>query len=320
MVLILKKWVIPIKINDWLNKKTAEISDELIKINFGEMFKDHISSFGMKQNVYELIDHLRRALYPHIYETDETDVRFLQSMVNKNVTESALILNYILQQVFYQLSEKKDNPPEEQREDALHHADTVTMEFIEALPKLRAVLSTDVKAAYRGDPAAVSYEDVILSYPCMEAITIYRAAHELWLKDVPLIPRIMTEYAHAKTGIDIHPGASIGTYFFIDHGTGVVIGETCEIGDNVKLYQGVTLGAKSFETDEKGTLLRKKRHPNIEDNVIIYSGATILGGDTTVGHDSVIGGNVWLTNSVPPYSKVYNSTPFPIVKAEENEQ
>jgi serine O-acetyltransferase len=179
------------------------------------------------------------------------------------------------------------------------------------------MLSKDIISAFNGDPAAVSYEDVMLSYPCFETITIYRLAHALWTLRVPLIPRIMTEYAHAQTGIDIHPGAKIGEHFFIDHGTGVVIGETCVIGKNVKLYQGVTLGAKSFETDERGTLLSTKRHPDIEDNVIIYSGATILGGNTTVGHDSIIGGNVWLVESVPPYSKVYNNTPSPSIKADK---
>ena len=154
----------------------------------------------------------------------------------------------------------------------------------------------------------------MLSYPSVEAISIYRLAHELFLLEVPLIPRIMTEYAHQLTGIDIHPGASIGSSFFIDHGTGVVIGETCVIGNRVKLYQGVTLGAKSFEVDEQGNPVKGvKRHPNIEDNVVIYAGATILGGDVTIGHDSVIGGNVWLVHSVPPYTTVYNAAPKPII-------
>lgn len=157
----------------------------------------------------------------------------------------------------------------------------------------------------------------MLSYPAIEVISIYRLAHEMYLMKVPLIPRIMTEYAHQLTGIDIHPGAQIGESFFIDHGTGVVIGETCFIGNNVKLYQGVTLGAKSFTLDEQGNPIKGvKRHPNIEDKVIIYAGATILGGDTVIGHDSIIGGNVWLTQSVPPYSKVYNAQPSPIIKAD----
>ncbi|MBS6510255.1 MAG: serine acetyltransferase, partial [Clostridiales bacterium] len=165
-----------------------------------------------------------------------------------------------------------------------------------------------------GDPAAKNVEEILLSYPSVEAVSIYRLAHELFLLEVPLIPRIMTEYAHQLTGIDIHPGASIGSSFFIDHGTGVVIGETCVIGNRVKLYQGVTLGAKSFEVDEQGNPVKGvKRHPNIEDNVVIYAGATILGGDVTIGHDSVIGGNVWLVHSVPPYTTVYNAAPKPII-------
>ena len=156
----------------------------------------------------------------------------------------------------------------------------------------------------------------MLSYPAFDAISIYRIAHKLYELKVPVIPRIMTEYAHQLTGIDIHPGATIGRSFFIDHGTGVVIGETCTIGEGVKLYQGVTLGAKSFQTDEAGNPVKGiKRHPDIGDRVVIYAGATILGGDTFVGNDSVIGGNVWLTHSVPPGTKVYNSQPQPIIKS-----
>ena len=158
----------------------------------------------------------------------------------------------------------------------------------------------------------------MLSYPSLEAISIFRIAHLIHTCGVPIVPRIMTEYAHRNTGIDIHPGANIGDSFFIDHGTGVVIGETCTIGDNVKLYQGVTLGAKSFPLDENGNPIKGiKRHPDIEDNVVIYAGATILGGDTHIGHDSVIGGNVWLTQSVPPHSTVFNAQPSPHIKPME---
>lgn len=305
-----------ININDWLKTETFQIADKLIEINDREVSDRHISGFGMKKKVYELIENLKGALYPHIYETGETDIQFLEATVNKKVADSAMLLNYILMQVFYSLC-MEDERDTSDCSHCIEKADRITMEFINSLPALREILSTDVAAALHGDPAALSSEDVIISYPCIEAITIYRLAHQLWIREVPLIPRIMTEYAHSQTGIDIHPGATIGNNFFIDHGTGVVIGETCVIGNNVKLYQGVTLGAKSFETDDKGEFLRVKRHPNIEDNVVIYSGATILGGDTTVGHDSIIGGNVWLTNSVPPYSKVYNSTPQPTIKAED---
>jgi serine O-acetyltransferase len=181
----------------------------------------------------------------------------------------------------------------------------VALAFLRKVPGIRETLALDVEAAMRGDPAAKSHDEIIFSYPGLLAIAVYRVAHELHEQGVPLLPRMMTEHAHSATGIDIHPGARIGRRFFIDHGTGVVIGETCEIGDNVKLYQGVTLGALSFATDERGELVRgTKRHPTIEDDVTIYAQATILGGDTTVGRGSVIGGNVWLTRSVPPGTTV----------------
>ncbi|MDP8218741.1 MAG: hypothetical protein P9M03_08450 [Candidatus Theseobacter exili] len=182
--------------------------------------------------------------------------------------------------------------------------------LVEKLPEIRNKLKEDVQAAFDGDPAAVSFDEIILSYPCMNAIGTYRVSHELFIMDVPLIPRIMTERAHARTGIDIHPGANIGRRFFIDHGTGVVIGETTEIGDNVKIYQGVTLGALSFPKDEEGKVIRGvKRHPTIENNVTIYAEATILGGKTIIGEGAVVGGNVWLTSSVPPGGKVTMSKP-----------
>jgi serine O-acetyltransferase len=193
-------------------------------------------------------------------------------------------------------------------------AGDLSVAFLRRLPDLREYLQTDVQALYDGDPAAKGVEEIIFSYPGLEAVTVYRIAHELWQMDVPLLPRIMTEMAHGATGIDIHPGAHIGRRFFIDHGTGVVIGETTRIGDNVKIYQGVTLGALSFPKDEQGELIRgHKRHPTIEDNVTIYSGATLLGGDTVVGEGSTIGGNVWLTHSVPPRSVVMMEDPALVV-------
>ena len=180
-----------------------------------------------------------------------------------------------------------------------------TLAFLEQLPTLRKILALDVQAAYDGDPACKSLDEVIFCYPGLEAITVYRLAHLLHQLQVPLIPRMMTEWAHSRTGIDIHPGATMGKYFFIDHGTGVVIGETCTIGDWVKLYQGVTLGALSFATDPEGGLVRgTKRHPTIEDHVVIYANATILGGQTVIGHDSVIGSSAWVTRSVEPHTTV----------------
>ena len=194
-------------------------------------------------------------------------------------------------------------------------AKEIVDEFLAALPEVRRLVDTDVQAAYDGDPAATGRMEVVMAYPGLYAVTIHRLAHVLYKLKVPIIPRVMSELAHSKTGIDIHPGATIGERFFIDHGTGVVIGETTVIGRNVRLYQGVTLGGLSFEKDSNGALVKGlKRHPNIEDNVVIYANATILGGDTTIGHDSEIGGNVWIKESVPPYSRVYNKPPAPVIK------
>jgi serine O-acetyltransferase len=184
-------------------------------------------------------------------------------------------------------------------------AQAVVAAFLERLPEVMDLIAADVVAAYEGDPAATCLEEIILAYPGVKAVFTYRIAHLLHTLGVPLVPRIMTEFAHNETGVDIHPGAAIGREFFIDHGTGVVVGETTVIGDSVKLYQGVTLGALSFPRDGEGALVRgKKRHPTLEDDVVVYAGATILGGDTVVGRGSVIGGNVWLTTSVPPGSRV----------------
>ncbi|MDR1908578.1 MAG: serine O-acetyltransferase [Spirochaetaceae bacterium] len=182
-------------------------------------------------------------------------------------------------------------------------AELVVENFFEEAPAIRSALAMDMDAAFRGDPAAKSAEEVILSYPGFEAIVTHRLAHFFWSRDVPLIPRMMSELCHSRTGIDIHPGATIGDAFFIDHGTGVVIGETTVIGKNVKLYQGVTLGALSVRKEQAD----RKRHPTIEDDVTIYSGATILGGETVIGRGSIIGGNVWITESVPPDTTVYVS-------------
>ena len=199
--------------------------------------------------------------------------------------------------------------------EALGQAKTIL--FLEQLPELRKLLALDVKAARDGDPAVKTLDEVIFCYPGLEAVTVYRLAHLLHELDIPLIPRMMTEWAHSKTGIDIHPGAQIGHHFFIDHGTGVVIGETCEIGNHVKLYQGVTLGALSFPTDGDGNLVRGlKRHPTLEDRVVIYANATVLGGETIIGHDSVIGSSVWLTRSIEPHTTVVLEKPKLRIRAE----
>jgi len=190
--------------------------------------------------------------------------------------------------------------------DVLPRAEEFALRFIDRLPEVKRLLYTDVEAMFHNDPAATNYGEVIYCYPVMIAMTHYRLAHELHLMQVPVIPRIITEQAHSRTGIDIHPGATIGEYFSIDHGTGVVIGETCIIGSHVSLYQGVTLGAKSFKYDAEGNMLNVPRHPIIEDRVTIYSNASVLG-RITIGHDSVIGGNIWLTHDVPPGSRILQS-------------
>ena len=190
-----------------------------------------------------------------------------------------------------------DHPADRNKAEAIR----ITDKFFKGIPSVRALLKTDVEAAYAGDPAARSLEEIVLAYPGLEAIAIQRAAHLLYTENVPLIPRMITEWAHSRTGIDIHPGARIGAHFFIDHGTGVVVGETCEIGDRVKLYHGVTLGARSFQKDEGGEIIKGlKRHPKVEDDVTIYPNGIILGGDTVIGARSTIGANVFLMKSIPP--------------------
>jgi len=190
------------------------------------------------------------------------------------------------------------------------NAQLIAIRLLELLPSIRKALAEDVRAAFEGDPAAKNFDEILFCYPGVSAITVFRVAHELFKLGVPLIPRMMTEYAHGKTGIDIHPGATIGPRFFIDHGTGVVIGETTQIGEGVKIYQGVTLGALSFPRDEEGNILRNhKRHPTIEDEVVIYANATILGGKTIIGHHSVVGSSAWITRTIAPYTTVTIENP-----------
>ncbi|MBL7154829.1 MAG: serine acetyltransferase [Phycisphaerae bacterium] len=237
---------------------------------------------------------------------------------NRTVTKANInfILGDILCEIYSQLAGQIERAYQYQCRikqcddcDCRTKARNVTQHLLAGLPKIRRLLKGDVRAAFEGDPAAKSYEEIVISYPGIIAIATYRIAHELFLEQVPLIPRIMTECAHAKTGIDIHPGARIGNNFFIDHGTGVVIGETTVIGDNVKIYQGVTLGAMSFPKDERGRIIKSgKRHPTIADNVTIYAEATILG-DILIGEGAVIGGNVWVKQPVPPGVTVSTANP-----------
>ncbi len=297
----------------WLETRSKEISSQVVEINQKELTDEGISGFGMKLKVNDIIKNLEAGLFPTIYEKNLENKEFINIYVRKRLNTAAMELNSIIREVYINMCDNENK--NKNCTKCKEKADDATIKFMESIPKVREYLSTDIVAAYNGDPAAMSIEEILLSYPYLEAITIQRLAHVLFKLKVPLIPRIMTEYAHTKTGIDIHPGAKIGKYFFIDHATGVVIGETCVIGNNVKLYQGVTLGAKSFELDENGNPVKGvKRHPNIEDNVIIYAGATILGGNTTVGEGSIIGGNVWLTTSVPKNSRVYNNTPDNLIE------
>ena len=238
----------------------------------------------LRSQMIRLLELLRSILYPDVFDEleEEHTPADLEAMARQQLLE-------VLRRVY------QEPPKYEDVADAL----------FAKLPAIRETLETDIQAGYEGDPAATCPEEVMLAYPAFEAISIFRIAHELYLLKVPMLPRMMTEYAHSLTGIDIHPGATIGPYFFIDHGTGVVIGETTVIGEHVKLYQGVTLGAKSFAVQADGTLVKgNKRHPNIGSNVVIYAGATILGGDTYIGDNCVIGGNVWLTHSVEPGKRV----------------
>lgn len=301
-------------LNNWLNCEMPKVAEVLEKLNDNYYIKEKTIGFAGKEKVRSVIYYLRAALFPGVFEKHPIDEKKVNIVIVNNIRAASVELVNLIEKAF-----KNECDDEKQKNGECNKckekATSIVIELVDKLPEIREKLHTDIEAAYDGDPAAKSNEEILLSYPSVEVMSIHRIAHELYKAKVPMIPRIMSEYAHNLTGIDIHPGASIGEYFFIDHGTGVVIGETCTIGKRVKLYQGVTLGAKSFQLDEKGYPIKGvKRHPDIKDNVIIYSGASILGGNTVIGHDSVIGGNVWLTHSVPPFSKVYNSQPNPTVE------
>jgi len=304
------------KLNEWLNSEIPGIAQSLEEINRSNFFIEKTIGFAGKEYIYSVLHHLRSALFPGVFDKHPIDEAKVNIMIGNNLRMAALILRDLVVKILVNKADCKDESMQI-NEECKEQADEVVIQLLNQFPNIRTALQKDIQAAFDGDPAAISTEEILLSYPSNEALSIYRIAHELYCMGVPIIPRIMSEYAHQLTGIDIHPGATIGEYFFIDHGTGVVIGETCTIGKNVKLYQGVTLGAKSFSLDEHGNPIKGvKRHPDIGDNVVIYAGATILGGDTAIGHDSIIGGNVWLTHSVPPYSKVYNAQPSPVIKTD----
>jgi serine O-acetyltransferase len=271
-------------------------------IGFSHISQEVIPS---REEVIDILSRLRRILFPGYFHRENLDPVNLNYEIGHMVTLLFEVLAKQITNSFRHQCFRYDLPCVQCAEKGYQEA----LVFLMSIPDIRKILATDVQAAYEGDPAAASYDEIIFSYPGLLAISIYRVAHQLFLRDIPLLPRMMTEYAHSITGIDIHPGASIGESFFIDHGTGVVIGETTKIGKGVRLYQGVTLGALSLPKDAGELLRGEKRHPTIEDDVIIYSGATILGGDTVIGARSTIGGNVWITQSVPPDTRVIMEEP-----------
>ena len=261
---------------------------------------DNINTFDhpQKEIIIDIVEKIRNIVFPcyfknrtyRIYTVRNNTTMLLEDVLFNLVRQISIVLRYVPE---YEKSDEKTISSE---------AEKLALNFLKTIPKIREYVDTDVQAAFNGDPAAFDKDEIIISYPGLFAVLVNRIAHELYLLNIPLIPRIMTEYAHSETGIDIHPGATIGKYFFIDHGTGIVIGETTIIGDNVKIYQGVTLGALSTRGGQ--ALKSKKRHPTIEDNVTIYSGASILGGETVVGKNVVVGGNAFITKSIPEGAKV----------------
>jgi serine O-acetyltransferase len=297
------------------NGKLEKLVDRITATYHGDSGINFIDAANLpvRGQIIEVLDWLCEVLFPG-------------HTGNKAVTRSNVkyIVGDLLSQIYVALVEQVNRAYQYQcRINNCRHCDCgsmaerVTEELLAQLPRIREQLKGDVRAAFDGDPAAKSYEEIVMSYPCIIAIATYRIAHELWVRQVPLIPRIMAECAHSRTGIDIHPGARIGSSFFIDHGTGVVIGETTIIGNNVKIYQGTTLGALSFRRDQRGRIIKGgKRHPTIEDDVTIYAEATILG-DVTIGKGAVIGGNTWIKESVPPGVTVASPHPDLVFRKRE---
>jgi serine O-acetyltransferase len=268
---------------------------------YGGINRTEAENFPNRQNVVAVLQDLQCLVFPGFRVAEDispSNIRYITGMRVNNII--AILTKEIQKALVYTVSQQKGSDDNIENSHCFKLAEQACFALIEEIPEIRRKIQLDTQAMLQGDPAARSAEEIILSYPGLEAILVYRLAHFLFANGIPIIPRIMSEHVHGKTGIDIHPGAAIGESFFIDHGTGIVIGETCIIGNNVKLYQGVTLGALSVTKE----LMNKKRHPTIEDNVTIYAGATILGGETVIGHDTTIGGNTWVTHSVPANSVI----------------
>jgi serine O-acetyltransferase len=288
------------------------IVDDLVSSCSRDGCFDHVGlePISSREAIIDLVHRAFCILYPGYFIQKRVDEVNLSYYFGQEVTEFFEILSHQITLAVRHDCVRYEQPCslcQERGEEA-------AIDFGKQMREIRVLLAKDIHAAREGDPAAASFDEIIFSYPGLFAITVYRMAHQLFEQGIPLIPRIMTEYAHSRTGIDIHPGAHIGESFFIDHGTGVVVGETCEIGDRVRLYQGVTLGALSIPREEVKQLTHRKRHPTVEDDVVIYAGSTILGGDTIIGARSVIGGNVWLTESVPPDTLVFAKKPELVFK------
>jgi len=291
------------EIRDSADTEIERVAASLMAGSGGDSSLFRVYKHPVRSVIVQIITHLQHALFPGYFEDSQLSIRAMRYQLCSLLDE---ILSSLAEQISYALrfSETYQNASQEkiQRE-----ASGISLEFISKLPVVKEYLDTDIEAAYEGDPSAFSKSEIIISYPGIYTGMVYRLAHELYLLQVPLIPRIMGEHAHSVTGIDIHPGASIGKYFFMDHGTGIVIGETSVIGDHVKIYQGVTLGALSTSGGQK--LKNVKRHPTILDHVTIYSGASILGGETVIGENVVIGGNAFVIKSVPEKTKVSVKSP-----------
>ena len=263
---------------------------------YGGINRSEAENFPNRQNVITVLQDLQCLMFPGFRVEEDispTNIRYITGTRVNNII--ATLTKEIQKALVYTVSTQNGNTNNIENSHCFKLAEHTSLALLEELPEIKRKITLDVEAVFKGDPAAKSKEEIILSYPGLEAILIYRIANFLYTNGVPIIPRIMSEYIHGKTGIDINPGAKIGESFFIDHGTGIVIGETTVIGNNVKIYQGVTLGALSVKKELKN----KKRHPTIEDDVTIYAGATILGGETTIGRGSTIGGNTWVTHSIP---------------------
>lgn len=282
--------------------RIPNVVDQIVESCSDKECFEHVDAelIPSREAIIEIIAHLREILFPGYFGKEKIDPANFRYLLGRSVDVLFELLSEQITRSLRHECLRYDQPCVECANVGYEQA----VRLLDAIPEIRKVLATDVRAAYEGDPAAKSYDEIVFSYPGIFAIMIYRLAHRLHIQGVPLMPRIMSEYAHSVTGIDIHPGAEIGEAFFIDHGTGVVVGETTQIGKNVRIYQGVTLGAMSVPRDAGEDLRGSKRHPTIEDDVIIYANATILGGDTVIGARSVVGGNVWITESVPPDTKV----------------